>query len=135
VVGLKLFGQMREGTTATDLVLTITELLRRHGVVGKLVEAFGPGVAAVPLENRATIGNMSPEYGATATIFPIDEATIAYLRFTGRTRSIWPWSRPTPRRRASGTTRASSRCSPRSSSSTWPASCPAWPAPHGPRTG
>ena len=84
VVGLKLFGQMREGTTATDLVLTITELLRRHGVVGKLVEAFGPGVAAVPLENRATIGNMSPEYGATATIFPIDEATIAYLRFTGR---------------------------------------------------
>ena len=84
VVGLRLFGEMPEGTTATDLVLTITELLRRHGVVGKFVEAFGPGVAAVPLENRATIGNMSPEYGATCTIFPIDGATIDYLRFTGR---------------------------------------------------
>jgi aconitate hydratase A / 2-methylisocitrate dehydratase len=84
VVGLRLHGELPEGTTATDLVLTITELLRRHGVVGKFVEAFGPGVAAVPLENRATIGNMSPEYGATCTIFPIDQATIDYLRFTGR---------------------------------------------------
>ncbi len=84
VVGLRLSGELPDGTTATDLVLTITELLRRHGVVGKFVEAFGPGVAAVPLENRATIGNMSPEYGATCTIFPIDGATLAYLRFTGR---------------------------------------------------
>jgi len=84
VVGLHLHGEMPEGTTATDLVLTITELLRRHGVVGKFVEAFGPGVATVPVENRATIGNMSPEYGATCTIFPIDQATIDYLRFTGR---------------------------------------------------
>ncbi len=84
VVGLHLHGELPEGTTATDLVLTITELLRRHGVVGKFVEAFGPGVASVPVENRATIGNMSPEYGATCTIFPIDEATLAYLRFTGR---------------------------------------------------
>ncbi|MHB1777303.1 MAG: aconitate hydratase AcnA [Acidimicrobiales bacterium] len=84
VVGLRLFGELPEGTTATDLVLTITELLRHHGVVGKFVEAFGPGVAAVPLENRATIGNMSPEYGATCTIFPIDDATLDYLRFTGR---------------------------------------------------
>jgi aconitate hydratase len=84
VVGLRLFGELPEGTTATDLVLTITELLRRHGVVGKFVEAFGPGVAAVPLETRATIGNMSPEYGATCTIFPIDGATVDYLRFTGR---------------------------------------------------
>ena len=84
VVGLRLDGELPEGATATDLVLTITELLRRHGVVGKFVEAFGPGVAAVPLENRATIGNMSPEYGATCTIFPIDQATIDYLRFTGR---------------------------------------------------
>ena len=73
-----------EGTTATDLVLTITALLRSHGVVGKFVECFGPGIAAVPVENRATIGNMSPEYGATCTVFPIDEATISYLRFTGR---------------------------------------------------
>ena len=84
VVGLRLFGRMPEGTTATDLVLTITALLRSHGVVGKFVECFGPGIAAVPVENRATIGNMSPEYGATCTIFPIDDNTISYLRFTGR---------------------------------------------------
>ncbi len=84
VVGLRLTGATREGITATDVVLTITELLRRHGVVGKLVEAYGPGVAALSLETRATIGNMSPEYGATCTIFPIDQVTIDYLRFTGR---------------------------------------------------
>jgi aconitate hydratase len=84
VVGLRFFGRMPEGTTATDLVLTITALLRKHGVVGKFVECFGPGVAALPVETRATIGNMSPEYGATCTMFPIDEATISYLRFTGR---------------------------------------------------
>jgi aconitate hydratase len=84
VVGLRLHGTMPEGTTATDLVLTITELLRRHGVVSKFVEAYGPGVAAVPVETRATIGNMSPEYGATCTVFPIDTATVDYLRFTGR---------------------------------------------------
>ena len=87
VVGLRLFGRMPEGTTATDLVLTITALLRSHGVVGKFVECFGPGVAAVPVETRATIGNMSPEYGATCAIFPIDESTISYLRFTGRDES------------------------------------------------
>ena len=84
VVGLRLTGELPEGTTATDLVLTITELLRRHGVVGKFVEVFGPGLAQLPLENRATIGNMSPEYGATCTIFPVDGATLDYLRFTGR---------------------------------------------------
>ena len=84
VVGLRLFGEMPEGTTATDLVLTITGLLRSHGVVSKFVECFGPGIASVPVENRATIGNMTPEYGATCTIFPIDEMTISYLRFTGR---------------------------------------------------
>jgi aconitate hydratase len=84
VVGFRLTGEMPVGTTATDLVLTITELLRKHGVVGKFVEFFGPGVAAVQLENRATIGNMSPEYGATCAIFPIDEVTLEYLRFTGR---------------------------------------------------
>ncbi len=84
VVGLRLFGEQPDGTTATDLVLTITELLRSHGVVGKFVEAFGPGVAGVPLETRATIGNMSPEYGATCTMFPIDRVTLDYLRFTGR---------------------------------------------------
>ncbi|HXQ19437.1 MAG TPA: aconitate hydratase AcnA [Acidimicrobiales bacterium] len=84
VVGLRLFGEMPEGTTATDLVLTITALLRSHGVVSKFVECFGPGIASVPVENRATIGNMTPEYGATCTIFPVDEMTISYLRFTGR---------------------------------------------------
>ena len=84
VVGFKLHGSMPEGTTATDLVLTITEMLRKHGVVGKFVEFFGPGVAAVPVANRATIGNMSPEYGSTVAIFPIDEETIRYLRLTGR---------------------------------------------------
>ncbi|MGH9090916.1 MAG: aconitate hydratase AcnA [Acidimicrobiales bacterium] len=84
VVGLRLLGELPEGTTATDLVLTITELLRHHGVVGSFVEAYGPGVASVPVETRATIGNMSPEYGATCTIFPIDGATVDYLRFTGR---------------------------------------------------
>ncbi|MBX6355404.1 MAG: aconitate hydratase [Micromonosporaceae bacterium] len=84
VVGFKLRGELPEGTTATDLVLTITEMLRKHGVVGKFVEFYGPGVAAVPLANRATIGNMSPEYGSTVAIFPIDEETVRYLRLTGR---------------------------------------------------
>jgi aconitate hydratase len=84
VVGFKLTGELPEGATATDLVLTITEILRKHGVVGKFVEFYGPGVAAVPLANRATIGNMSPEYGSTCAIFPIDDETLRYLRFTGR---------------------------------------------------
>ncbi len=84
VVGLRLHGDLPEGTTATDLVLTIAELLRHHGVVGKFVECYGPGVASVPLENRATIGNMSPEYGSTVTIFPIDAETLRYLELTGR---------------------------------------------------
>ncbi|TAN28040.1 MAG: aconitate hydratase AcnA [Castellaniella sp.] len=84
VVGFKLNGSLPEGTTATDLVLTITEMLRKHGVVGKFVEFYGPGVASVPLANRATIGNMSPEYGSTISIFPIDDETLNYLRFTGR---------------------------------------------------
>ena len=84
VVGFKLSGQLPAGATATDLVLTITEQLRQHGVVGKFVEFYGDGVAAVPLANRATIGNMSPEYGSTAAIFPIDGETLAYLRLTGR---------------------------------------------------
>src|SRR5665213_3569379 len=84
VVGLRLSGAPREGVTATDVVLTITELLRKHGVVGKFVEAYGPGVASLSLETRATIGNMSPEYGATCAIFPIDQLTIDYLAFTGR---------------------------------------------------
>ena len=84
VLGLKLTGELRPGTTATDVVLTVAELLRQTGVVGKFVEFYGPGVARVPLANRATIGNMTPEYGATCAIFPIDEVTLDYLRLTGR---------------------------------------------------
>src|SRR6201996_1415677 len=84
VVGFKLTGELPSGATATDLVLTITELLRKHGVVGKFVEFYGEGVAAVPVANRATIGNMSPEFGSTCAIFPIDEETLTYLRLTGR---------------------------------------------------
>ena len=85
VVGFKLNGQLPIGTTATDLVLTITEMLRKHGVVGKFVEFYGPGVTALPMANRVTIGNMSPEYGSTCAIFPIDEETIRYMKLTGRT--------------------------------------------------
>jgi aconitate hydratase len=84
VVGFRLIGELPAGATATDLVLTITELLRKHGVVGKFVEFYGAGVAAVPVANRATIGNMSPEFGSTCAIFPIDDETLTYLRLTGR---------------------------------------------------
>ena len=84
VVGFKLSGAIPTGVTATDVVLTITEMLRKHGVVGKFVEFYGAGVASVPLANRATIGNMSPEFGSTAAMFPIDDVTLDYLRLTGR---------------------------------------------------
>ncbi|HXR13621.1 MAG TPA: aconitate hydratase AcnA [Solirubrobacteraceae bacterium] len=84
VVGFRLLGALPEGATATDLVLTVTEMLRKKGVVGRFVEFFGPGLAALPIADRATIGNMSPEFGSTAAIFPIDAETIRYLRFTGR---------------------------------------------------
>jgi aconitate hydratase len=84
VVGFKLSGSLPVGTTATDMALTITEILRRHGVVGKFVEFYGPGVVSVPMANRTTIGNMSPEYGSTCAIFPIDDETLRYLRLTGR---------------------------------------------------
>jgi aconitate hydratase len=84
VVGFKLTGDLPEGSTATDLVLTITEMLRKHGVVGKFVEFYGAGVAALPLANRATIGNMSPEFGSTIAVFPIDDETLNYLKLTGR---------------------------------------------------
>ena len=84
VIGVELTGELQPGTTATDLVLTVTELLRQRGVVGKFVEFYGPGVAEVSVENRATLGNMSPEYGSTVSIFPVDDETLRYLRFTGR---------------------------------------------------
>ena len=87
VVGFKLSGALPVGTTATDMALTITEMLRKHGVVGKFVEFYGPGVVSVPMANRTTIGNMSPEYGSTCAIFPIDEETLHYLRLTGRSDS------------------------------------------------
>ena len=87
VVGFRLIGAIPMGVTATDVVLTITEILRKHGVVGKFVEFYGAGVAAVPLANRATIGNMSPEFGSTAAMFPIDDVTLDYLRLTGRSES------------------------------------------------
>src|SRR5208283_4995175 len=84
VVGYKLTGKLREGATATDLVLTITQALRKLGVVGKFVEFYGPGVSQLALADRATIGNMAPEYGATCGIFPVDAETLRYLRLTGR---------------------------------------------------
>ena len=84
VVGFRLDGALPEGATATDLVLTVTEMLRAKGVVGRFVEFFGPGLAGLPLADRATIGNMSPEFGSTCAIFPIDAETLRYLRFTGR---------------------------------------------------
>jgi aconitate hydratase len=85
VVGFRLEGKLKEGTTATDLVLTVTEALRKHGVVGKFVEFYGPGISELPLADRATIANMAPEYGATCGIFPVDAETLKYLRLTGRT--------------------------------------------------
>src|SRR5262249_55779787 len=84
VLGIRLVGDLPEGATATDLVLTITELLRRQGVVGKFVEFYGPGLESLTIADRATLGNMSPEYGATIAIFPIDDMTLDYLRLTGR---------------------------------------------------
>ncbi len=86
VVGFRLTGRLAEGATATDLVLTVTEMLRKKGVVGKFVEFYGPGIATLPLADRATIGNMAPEYGATCGIFPVDQETLRYLEFTGRSK-------------------------------------------------
>ena len=88
VVGFKLVGELPEGSTATDLVLTVTQMLREHGVVGKFVEFYGPGIPNTPLADRATIGNMSPEFGSTCAIFPIDAETVRYLRFTGRSQDV-----------------------------------------------
>ena len=119
VVGFRLTGALPEGATATDLVLTVTQILRKTGVVGKFVEYFGHGLESLPLADRATIGNMSPEYGATCGFFPVDAETLRYLRLTGRSHE-----RDRARRgvlqgaTASGTTRTSRAASRRSSSST-----------------
>ena len=87
VLGFQLTGELPEGSTATDLVLTVTEMLRKQGVVGKFVEFYGAGLASLPLADRATIGNMSPEFGSTCAIFPIDAETLRYLEFSGRPRA------------------------------------------------
>ena len=106
VVGFKLSGKLPEGTTATDLVLTVTQMLRKKGVVGKFVEFYGPGLDDMAVADRATISNMAPEYGATCGFFPIDQKTIDFLHgHRPRRRPRSPWSRPTPRRRACGATR------------------------------
>ncbi len=88
VVGFKLTGRLAEGATATDMVLAVTQMLREHGVVGKFVEFYGPGLADMPLANRATIANMAPEYGATMGFFPVDEQTLKYMRLTGRDEAL-----------------------------------------------
>ena len=88
VIGVKLSGKLKEGVTATDLVLTVTQMLRKRGVVGKFVEFFGPGLANLSIADRATIGNMSPEYGATCGFFPVDDDTLRYLTDTGRPKAL-----------------------------------------------
>ena len=109
VVGMELTGQLTPGATATDLVLTVTEILRKQGVVGKFVEFYGPGVSSMSLADRATIANMAPEYGATMGFFPIDAETLNYLRRTGRTdqevragRAVHEGTGPVPHRRRAG---------------------------------
>ncbi len=119
VVGFKLSGSIPAGVTATDVVLTITQELRKHGVVGKFVEFYGEGVSEVPLANRATIGNMSPEFGSTAAIFPVDAVTLDYLRLTGRSEDQIALVEAYSKARVCGTTR---RWSPRTPS-TWSSTC------------
>ena len=135
VVGFKLKGRLAEGCTATDLVLTVTQMLRKKGVVGKFVEFYGPGVAALPLADRATIGNMAPEYGATIGFFPIDYQTLDYLRLSNRSRRANRAGRslrqsaglfPHARIARSGIFRYAGTRS-------RPPSCPPWPDPSGRR--
>ena len=127
VVGFKLHGQLREGATATDVVLTVTQMLRKKGVVGKFVEFYGPGIAELALPDRATIANMAPEYGATMGFFPVDEETLDYLRFSGAIPSRSSWSRRTARSRGCSTRRSRpSRSSPTRSSSTSARSSRRW---------
>ena len=119
VVGFKLSGELPEGATATDLVLTITEMLRKHGVVGKFVEFYGPASPRCRWPTAPRSATCAPEFGSTIAVFPIDEETVNYLRSPGAPRSSSRWSRPTPRSRASGTTPRPSPATPRGSSSTW----------------
>ena len=137
VLGFKLHGELPEGATATDLVLTVTEMLRERGVVGKFVEFFGAGLAGLPLADRATIGNMSPEFGSTCAIFPIDAETLRYLELSGPPARADRAGRGVRHAsRACGTTSApTSRPSPTCSSSTSARSCRASPARSARRTG
>ena len=136
VVGVRLHGELPRGTTATDLVLVISQMLRKHGVVGAFVEFAGDGLASLALADRATISNMSPEYGATTALFPVDDETLAYLRLTGRERGPGARSsRRTPRSRACGAGRVPGPTSTRRSSSTCRASSRASPGRAGRRTG
>ncbi len=129
VVGFKLHGRLPEGATATDLVLIVTEMLRKKGVVGKFVEFYGTGLSSLSLPDRATIANMAPEYGATMGFFPVDAETLSYLRFTGRdAKRACAWSRNTRRRKAfSAPTPRRTRSTPTSSNSILPPSKPRWP--------
>ena len=135
VVGFELTGKLREGVTATDLVLTVTEILRKHKVVGKFVEFFGPGTKTLALPDRATIANMAPEYGATMGFFPVDERTIEYFKGTGRTKEeIEAFEAYFKAQGLFGVPMAGDIDYTRSSSSTCPPWCPAWPAPSARRT-
>ena len=134
IVGVRLTGELPRGSTATDLVLVVTEMLRSYGVVGAFVEFAGDGLASLSLADRATISNMSPEFGATATIFPIDDETLAYLRLTGRTEErialVERYARAQGLWREPGAGRSSTPCS----SSTSGPSCRRSPARAGRRT-
>lgn len=132
VVGFKLTGKLREGVNATDLVLTVVNMLRKKGVVGKFVEYYGEGYRNLDLADRATLANMGPEYGATTGFCPVDEKTIEYLRLSGRDETTSTPSRGTARSRPSGTTTTPSTPTPWSSTS--PPWSPASPGTRGPRT-
>ena len=137
VIGFELTGELPPGATATDLVLTVTQILRKEGVVGKFVEYFGPALAAMTVADRATMANMAPEYGATMGFFPIDDETLAYLRRTGPHRGgSANWSSATRRSRSSSARddAPARRTTPRCLRSTWARSSRAWPARSGRRT-
>ena len=135
VIGFKLDGRLPEGTTATDLVLTVTQMLRKKGVVGKFVEFYGPGLGTLALEDMATIANMAPEYGATCGFFPVNAETISYLKGTARAPHRWRWSKNMPRRRTcTGRLRRRIRILPMCCHSTSQRLCLRWPDPSGRRT-
>ncbi len=118
VIGFKLTGKLQEGITATDLVLTVTEMLRKKGVVGKFVEFYGDGLKDLPLADRATIANMAPEYGATCGFFPVDDETLNYLRLTGREDELVALVEAYSKARGSGVSPVTSPSSPIPSAST-----------------